>query len=111
MHLNLKCKIVFGAFLLRDNVADAEVEGGWAEADYAMPPIRVPRLRRPLKAGRELQRYLSAYYSSPQASVPWQNRMVAKNRGKFFFKFGIFWLFSSFEFNFNLMQIYYKLCK
>ena len=69
-------------------MAEAAVEGGWAEADQAMPPIRVPRLnRRPLKAGKELQAYLSAYYSTPAASVHWQNRMVAKNRGKLFFFF------------------------
>ena len=85
-------------------MAEAAVEGGWAEADQAMPPIRVPRLnRRPLKAGKELQAYLSAYYSTPAASVHWQNRMVAKNRGKliffflrlqfFFFKFGFFFFF------------------
>ena len=92
-------------------MAEAAVEGGWAEADQAMPPIRVPRLnRRPLKAGKELQAYLSAYYSTPAASVHWQNRMVAKNRGKFLFfflsldffffcNFG-FVFFASFEFGY-----------
>ena len=45
--------------------------------------------RGPLKEGQQLQAYLSAYYSSPQASVPLQDKKGSEVSFFFFFLLSI----------------------
>ena len=77
----------------RENVATGEVDGGW-EGDEVLPALRVPiRRGRGLKTGRELQGHFAYYYSTNEGRLDWQDRMVAKNRGKLFIFF--FWACST----------------
>lgn len=78
------------AFLCRENIEAGELQGGWNDNEQ-LAPLRPHRAPRMLNVGKAIQRHLAKYYSSPQGRVRWQDRMVAKNRGKesllFFFFF------------------------
>ena len=60
------------------------VQGHWQLVEQMLALRRMARYDKQ-KDARIVREYLKEYYSSPQGSVDWQDTMVSRSRGKYFY--------------------------
>ena len=69
----------------RENIQRGTVDGGWQQVE-AMLALRRQARYGTKKDGRVVRDYMKDYYNSASCSVNWQDNMVERARGWFYFQ-------------------------